>query len=191
MFSGAMRVFWTRIDQRRFPWAYASSGRPPLVGTWVGSLATTRGTRRGLYLDLRLVPLRFRHRGRRRVRNGAYRSATSDKLSGELRLCGGPAGEQRFVLHGNNETDDASRFRLSFSPADSAPPDGLAPSHLRGAWDERDSLDVAADLYLRHGISAITGGADPETGRPTPGGLHRGSESDYRALCARIGRGQR
>ena len=37
-FSSAMELFWTRIDQRRFPWAYEESGRPTLIGLWVGSL---------------------------------------------------------------------------------------------------------------------------------------------------------
>ena len=183
-FSGAMELFWTRIDQRRFPWAYEETGRPTLTGTWVGTLETNRGARRGLYLDVRLEPLDF-DSGRRR-RGGAsdaFRRADRDKLVGELRMCGGPRGEQRFTLHGNNVTDDASRFRLSFSPADSVPPDGLAPSHLRGAWDGRDSLKIEADLYLRQGASAITNSADPETGPPQQGALHRADPNEYPRTC--------
>jgi hypothetical protein len=189
VFSGAMELFWTRIDQRRFPWAYAETGRSTLTGTWVGSLATNRGARRALYLDLQLKPLDFDGgRRRRRRASDVYRRATSDKLVGELRMCGGPKGEQRFTLHGNNVTDDASRFRLSFYPADSVPPDGLAPSHLRGAWDGRDSLRIEADLYVRQGKSAITNSADPETGAPQPGALHRAEPNEYPALCARLRR---
>ena len=185
VFSGMMQRFWTRIDQRRFPWAYAETGRPTLIGTWVGTLVTTQGTRRGLLLDLRLRPLDFdsgrRHRGRA---SRAFRRANSDKLVGELRMCGGPKGEQRFTLTGNNVTGDASRFRLSFSPADSVPPDGLAPSHLRGEWDLRDSLNIEADLYVRAGASAITNSADPETGRPQSGALRRANEAAFRTRCA-------
>ena len=183
-FSGAMELFWTRIDQRRFPWAYEETGRPTLTGTWVGTLETNRGARRGLYLDVRLEPLDF-DSGRRR-RGGAsdaFRRADRDKLVGGLRMCGGARGEQRFTLHGNNVTDDASRFRLSFSPADSVPPDGLAPSHLRGAWDGRDSLKIEADLYLRQGASAITNSADPETGPPQQGALHRADPNEYPRTC--------
>jgi len=187
VFSGAMELFWTRVDQRRFPWAYEETGRPTLIGTWVGSLTTNRGAQRGLYLDLRLEPLDFDSGRRRRGgKSKAFRRATSDKLVGELRMCGGPRGEQRFTLHGNNVTDDASRFRLSFATADSVPPDGLAPSHLRGAWDGRDSLRIEADLYLRQGASAITSSADPETGQPQSGALRRGSPNDYPATCARL-----
>ena len=184
VFSGAMQLFWTRIDQRRFPWGYAETGRPTLTGTWVGSLTTNRGARRGLYLDLQLKPLDFdAGRRRRRRASDAYRRATNDKLVGELRMCGGPNGEQRFTFQGNNVTDDASRFRLGFYPADSVPPDGLAPSHLRGAWDGRDSLRIEADLHLRQGAAAITNGADPETGQPQPGALHRAEPNEYPRLC--------
>jgi hypothetical protein len=183
VFSSAMELFWTRIDQHRFPWAYARSGRPTLTGTWVGALTTGRGARRGLYLTLELEPLRF-GRGRR---NGAFRRAGSDKLVGELRMCGGSGGTQRFELHGNNVSDDASRFRLSFRvPEGTTPADGLAPSHLRGMWNGRDSLRVEADLYLRRGASAITDGADPETGTPQPGALHRADPSEFGATCTRL-----
>ena len=41
-FSGAMELFWTRVDQRRFPWAYAESGRPT-SGAW--STGATAGGR--------------------------------------------------------------------------------------------------------------------------------------------------
>ena len=33
------------IDKRRFPWGYADSGTPPLVGTWVGPVTTGSGKR--------------------------------------------------------------------------------------------------------------------------------------------------
>ena len=183
-FSGAMELFWTRVDQRRFPWAYAETGRPTLTGTWVGTLETNRGARRGLYLDLQLKPIDFESGRRRRgAANRVYRRAYSDKLVGELRMCGGPKGEQRFTVTGNNVDDDASRFRLSFYPADSVPPDGLAPSHLRGAWNGRDSLRIEADLHVRQGAAAITNSADPETGRPQPGALRRASPNEYPRTC--------
>jgi hypothetical protein len=186
VFSSAMELFWTRIDQRRFPWAYEDSGRPALVGQWVGALTTARGERRPLMLDLRLDPLKFSNgRRQRRSRSRAFRRATSDKLVGELRMCGGPV-LQRFTLHGNNLDDDASHFRLSFYPADSVPPDGLAPSRLAGTWNHQDSLKIEADLYERRGKGAVTNSADPVTGKPQPGALHRGAESDFRALCGEL-----
>ena len=179
VFSSAMDLFWKRIDQRRFPWAYAETGRPTLTGTWVGSLTTGRGAVRGLYLDLQLDPLDVDG-------DRAFRRTGSQMLVGELRMCGGANGEQRFTLTGYPVDDDASRFSLGFSPADSLPPDGLAPSHLRGMWDRRDSLRIEADLHLRRGKSAITNSADPETGPPQPGALHRANANEYPALCRRI-----
>jgi len=185
-FSQAMELFWTRIDQHRFPWAYDRSGRPTLTGTWVGSLTTARGARRGLYLDLELEPLKFGG-GSRGHRHGAFRRAQSDKLVGELLLCAGPYREQRLELHGNELADDASRFRLSFRvPEGTTPADGLTPSNLRGMWNGRDSLRVEADLYLRRGASAITDGADAETGAPQPGALHRAALAEFRATCHRL-----
>lgn len=185
--SGAMGLFWTRVDQRRFPWAYAETGRPTLTGIWVGSLTSDSGAVRALYLDLRLEPLDFESARRRR---GGYsrliRRAASDKLVGELRMCGGPKGEQRFTVIGNNIDDDASQFRLGFYPADSVPRGGLAPTHLRGMWDHRDALRIEADLHVGQGQSAITDSADPETGRPRPGALHRASANEYPALCRRL-----
>ena len=188
LFSGAMELFWTRVDQRRFPWAYEETGRPTLVGTWVGSLTTGRGAVRGLYLDLQLKPLNFEGRGRRRRggNNRIYRRARSEMLVGELRMCGGPNGEQRFTMTGYPVDDDASRFALGFYPADSIPPDGLAPSHLRGMWNRLDSLRVEVDLHMREGKAAITNSADPETGPPQPGALHRAGANEYPALCRRL-----
>jgi hypothetical protein len=183
-FSSAMELFWTRVDQRRFPWAYEASGRPTLTGVWVGSLTTNRGAVRGLYLDLRLDPLHFG--GSRGHRSGAIRRRGSDMFAGELRMCGGPKGQQRFTVNGTAVDDDGSRFRLSFYPADSAPPDGLAPSHLRGMWNQRDSLRIEVDLYLRQGKAAITSTADPETGPPQAGALHRANPNEYPALCSRL-----
>ena len=185
LFSSAMELFWTRIDQRRFPWAYEETGRPTLAGIWVGSLTTGRGAVRALYLDLQVKPLDFDGRGRSGG-SRIYRRKGSEMLAGELRMCGGPNGEQRFTVSGHVVDDDGSRFRLGFYPADSVPPDGLAPSHLRGMWNQQDSLRVEADLHLRQGKAAITNSADPETGPPQQGAFHRGQPNEYPALCRRL-----
>jgi hypothetical protein len=109
---------------------------------------------------------------------------TSMKLE-RNKSCGGQ-GQQRFTVNGTAVADDGSRFRLSFYSADSVPPDGLAPSHLRGTWNQRDSLHIEADLHMRQGKSAITDSADPETGPPQPGALHRAGANEYPALCRRL-----
>jgi hypothetical protein len=183
-----MEMLWTRIDERRFPWAYSRPGRSTLVGTWVGTLTTGGGVRRGMYLDIRLDPLNFSRRGRRRRgSSNIFRRPQSSKLEGNARLCGGEA-EQRFTLRGNNETDDASRFYLALAVADSTPPNGFAPSHMRGRWDGRDSLALEADVYLRRGQSAISATDDPHTGKPAIVEMRRADEAEFRALCARVPR---
>ena len=53
-------------------------------------------------------------------------------------------------------------------------------------WNGRDSLRVEADLYLRRGASAITDGADAETGAPQPGALHRAALAEFRATSRRL-----
>jgi hypothetical protein len=59
----------------------------------------------------------------------------------------------------------------------------VQPNHLRGTWDHHDSIKIEADLYERRGSGAVTDGADPVTGRPQSGALHRAAESEFRALC--------
>lgn len=188
--TGGMQFIWTRIDQRRFPWGYPESGKPTLVGTWVGTMTTGGGVRRGVYMDLRLEPLRFGDNSRSRRRRGsrAFRNLRNPNFEGEIRLCGGPR-EQRFSINtGTAEDGEASRFRIGLYPADSTPPDGLAPSHIRGRWNGRDSLALEADVHLRRGTSAISSTDDPDTGKPATLGMTRGDEAQYRALCAGRGR---
>jgi hypothetical protein len=187
LFSSAMELFWTRLDERRFPWAYAKAGRSTLVGTWVGTLTSGGGHRRAVLFDIKLKPINFgsgRRRRRSSGRNNIIRRAGSEILQGSASLCGG-AREQHFALSGSSAADGAARFRLSFSPSDSTPPNGLSPSFLRGAWDGRDSILFEADLYMREGVSAITGSDDPDTGRPATGAMRRGDTDAFRALCAR------
>ena len=50
----ATTFFSRRLDMWRFPWAYEGSGRPTLTGTWVGSLTTATGQRRGVIMEMHL-----------------------------------------------------------------------------------------------------------------------------------------
>jgi hypothetical protein len=183
--TGGIRFVWTGIDQRRFPWGYPEPGKPTLIGTWVGTMTTGGGVRRGVYMDLRLEPLRFgTGRSRRRRSSRAFRNLRNSNFEGEVRMCGGPR-EQRFAINtGTAEDKEASRFRIGLSPTDSTPPDGLAPSHIRGRWNGGDSLALEADLYLRRGASAMSSTDDPDTGKSATLGMTRGDEARYRALCA-------
>lgn len=170
-----------RIDMQRFPWAYAESGRPTLTGTWVGSVTTGGGKHLGMLVDMQMAPLDY-HRRRGRL----FRTRRSSWLIGRVEVCSAPGRVQGFKASGVPTDDNASHFRLSLSPVDSLPLDGLAPSHLRGQWDGRDALALEASLYLRRGKSAITSSGDADTGRDAHVAMKRGTESELKALCARL-----
>ena len=187
-FAGFADAQWTRLDQHRFPWAYAESGRPTLTGVWIGRLTTDRSNRRGLLLHLQFVPLRFPRRG---TRTGGFdlrffHRAASDNLTGTLYVCGGPKGEQHFTVHGNVVADDASRFQLSVSVADSAPADGLTPTTLRGTWNTRDSVSVDADLYVSYRGERVINPGYSETSAPQPGVLYRSDSAEFQTVCERL-----
>jgi hypothetical protein len=181
LLTTGLRRIGRRIDLWRAPWADAGRG-PTLTGSWVGSLTTGRGAQRGVLLQLRASLPSERSRGgrRRRARRGA------PSLTGTAVMCGGPAGEQRFTVHGRPRDRAGSQLHLSVGVADSTPPDGLAPSNLQGRWNGGDSLALEAALSLRNGASAITASDDPDTGAPVPLRMARGTESQFRALCSRI-----
>lgn len=170
------------IDKRRFPWGYADSGSPPLVGTWVGPFTTRSGKRLAMLLDVQLVPL-----GRGRRGTPIIRTQRHSWLEGRVLVCDGPGRVRRLEASGEPNDNHASRFHLGTSPIDSAPPEGLAPSHLYGRWDGADSLALEASLYLRRGESAITKSDDPDTGlQNTPLTLRRGTEAEFDSLCSRL-----
>lgn len=185
LLSGAMTLFWTRLDQRRFPWGYTGSGRPTLVGRWTGTLVTGGGTRFGLLVDLRMAPaVVLSARGRMRVR-----SDSDSKLQGEARLCTARGEVQRFTVGGDTEDDRrASRFYLVLLPVEDLPRDGLTPSHLRGRWDGGDALAFEADVHQREGSASITRSDDPDTGRPGRVEMRRGDEAEFGAACAGLRR---
>ena len=168
-----------RIDEQRFPWGHASSGRPTLTGTWVGPVTTGSGQRLGMLIDMQLAPL-----DRNRRRKPIIRTRRSHWLEGRLLLCSGGGPVRHFTVSGKpDDTKAASRFHLSMVPADSVPPDGLAPSHIQGKWSGGDAVDLSVSLYLRRGRSAISGSNDPDTGPDTPATLKRGTEAEFNSLC--------
>ena len=167
------------IDKWRFPWGYADSGKPPLVGTWVGPFTTGSGKRLAMLLDIQLVPL-----GRDRRSTPIIRTDRHSWLEGRVLVCDGPGRVRYLDASGEPNDKRASQFHLGTSPMDSMPSsDGLAPSHLYGRFDGSNSLKLEASLYLRRGDAAITGSADPDTGPRTSLTLHRGSEAEFKTLC--------
>ena len=167
------------IDKRRFPWGYADSGTPPLVGTWVGPFTTRSGKRLAMLLDVQLMPL-----GRDEKGTPIIRTDRHGWLEGRVLVCDGPGRVRHLEASGKPNDNRASRFHLATSPTDSTPPEGLAPSHIYGRWDGADSLALEASLYLMRGKAAITKSDDPDTGLDrTPLTLRRGTEPGFTALC--------
>jgi hypothetical protein len=171
-----------RIDRWRFPWGYADTGRPALAGTWVGPVTTGSGQHLAMLVQMELAPL---DRGRRHT--PIIRTHRNRWLEGRALVCSGAGPVRRFKVSGTpDDKQDGSRFHLSLSPADSVPPDGLAPSHMQGRWGGGDAIDLSVSLYLRRGKSAITNSGDPDTGKDTPVTLKRGSEAEFSSLCGRV-----
>lgn len=171
-----------RIDLWRFPWGYAESGKPTLTGTWVGPMTTGSDQRLGMLVEIQLAPLDYHRR-----HSTIIRTRRNSWLLGRVLVCGNSPLVQHFT--GSGKPDDeatASRFHLGLSPSDSVPPDGLAPSHIRGRWDGRDALALEASLYLRRGKSAISSSADPDTKGDAPVTLRRGTDADFNSLCNRL-----
>ena len=172
------------IDKRRFPWAYADSGRPLLVGTWVGAFTTRSGNRLAMLLDMQLVPLGRDEKGTPIIRTDRH----GGWLEARVLVCDGPGRVRHLAAWGRPNDNQASRFHLGTSPTDSGPPpEGLAPSHIYGKWDGAESLALEVSLYLRRGKSAISKSDDPDTGlRRTPLTLRRGTDAAFTALCSQL-----
>ena len=169
-----------RLDKWRFPWGYADSGRPTLIGTWVGPIRTGSGRRVTMLVDIQLVPLDHRRR-----RRGSFRTRLSRWLGGDALVCAGPGIVKRFTLRGAPDDERAaSRFHLAVTPADSVRADGLAPSHIGGRWSGGDSISVAVTFVMRRGTSVAHGGPDPDMNTDAPGTLRRATQAEFNSLCS-------
>ena len=182
LFVYGLEIIGDRLDRTRFPWGYDAPGKSTLAGTWVGTVTTGSGQKLGMLLDMRLAPLDYHRR-----RPPIIRTRRSTWLIGKVLTCTGSGRPNEYELDGDPDDSKASRFRLSMHPkADSLVTDGLAPSHMKGRWGGRDSIDLEISLHLRRGKSAISNSADPDTGRDTPATLNRGTEAQFTALCSRL-----
>ena len=184
MLAGSIGEEWIadRIDRQRFPWGYANSGKPTLVGTWVGRMTTGSGKRLGVLIEMDLAPL---NRGDREETT-VFRTRSSDWLEGRELVCDGKGLVRRYRVSGKPEDSGPSRFRLATISPDNVQQDGLTPSTMNGRWDGGDALSLDVSLYLRQGKSAITNTADPDTGRDTPLMMTRGTQADFDSLCGRL-----
>lgn len=174
---GANR-FARQVDQWRFPWGYASSGRPTLTGSWVGTLRTAGGQSYGVLLALELPDIVRERRSYRRGRYGA--------LEGTARTCDTTGGIRSYTVYGAPETRDATRIQLGSTPVEQPQTEGTTLSTMQGTWDQATTLHVETHfIYYKNG-GAVSGPEHPETQKAAPLHMSRGGDAEFSAACARV-----
>ena len=174
----AGNFFWRRVDRWRFPWAYAESGKPTLTGTWVGSLTTATGQRRGVIMEMHLPDISGRKRKTRRTRFG--------NLEGTARTCDERGEIRSLTLSGKPDNKEATQLHLMTVPATNPPPDGLTLNTAKGLWDQGNTLHLQAGFYYRKGTGAISGSEYPDTEKDALLHMTRGGDAEFRRACNAI-----
>jgi hypothetical protein len=171
-FCGVL-LFGRAMDKLLYPWDDAANG-PTLTGTWVGELRTGRGKPRAVLLDMhRWHPKR------------AGRCSGCATIEGTAMTCDERGQQWRYRAGGKSGDRHATALLVGMSPTADPPPDGLELSSVRGRW-AGDSLHLEAEFHWRKGKSTITDSSDPDTRGWLSLPMVRGTESDFRARCARI-----
>lgn len=165
------------LDRATNPWAY---GFPALAGEWVGRATSGGGATQTVYLELERTQRELRYGGTIPTSCGAGPCAA---LDGRALTCDATRRVRTLSLTGWPLTRDGSRFRVLMVPVDSPAVDGLTVNTVESRWDGAHAIAGTAGFVLRRGVSAITDGADPHTGRPGTVALRRGSEDEFRRLC--------
>ena len=172
-------AFWRKVDEWRFPWAYASSGKPTLSGTWVGSLTTATGLPRGVMIQMDLPRIgATRRRKSRRTRNV--------RLEGTAQTCDERGQVRSFTVEGRPTKRDASRLTLGLLPSEKPAPDGLTLSNLDGVWDLGSTVHMQAGFYVAKDGGSISGAEYPDTEKKAQLHLTRGGDREFRAVCERV-----
>jgi hypothetical protein len=178
---GGIAVWYVgqRLDHWMYPWADTTSGRPVLLGSWVGQLTTGGKRPRVVWMEI------VREQRPRATRHRRCRGC-DDGIEGTLRTCDERGRIWQYRLSGTPEDRAVTRLQGSTQPIDSPPPDGLSLSSFRGSWDGADALNLEVQFYWRKGASAITSSADPDTQGWVPLPLRRNTKAEFTARCKRI-----
>ena len=174
----AGNAFSRRLDMWRFPWGYAESGKPTLTGTWVGSLTTATGQRRGVFMEMHLPDISNRKRKVRRTRFGDF--------EGTARTCDEQGEIRSLTLSGKPDNKDATQLHLMTIPAEKPPLDGLTLNTAEGLWDQGNTLHLQAGFYYRKGTGAISGSDYPDTEKKALLHMTRGGDAEFRRTCDAI-----
>ena len=174
----AGNFFWRRLDMWRFPWGYEASGKPTLTGTWVGSLTTATGQRRGVIMEMHLPDISKQRRKTRRTRYG--------RVEGTARTCDERGEIHTLTLSGEPQNREATQLQIMTVPAENPPPDGLTLNTAKGLWDQGNTLHLQAGFYFRKGTGGITGEEYPDTQKEALLHMTRGGEAEFRRACDAI-----
>jgi len=175
---GGGRTLMRLLDRATNPWAY---GFPTLAGEWVGRATSGGGTPQTVYLELERTQRELRYGGTIPSTCGA---GLCSAIDGRALTCDATRRIRTLSLTGWPLTRDGARFRVLMVPVDSPAIDGLTVNTFESQWDGADAITGSVGFVRRRGVSAMTDGADPHTGRPGTVALHRGSEDEFRRLCA-------
>lgn len=172
-------AFWRQLDRWRFPWAYGSSGRPTLTGTWVGSLTTATGLPRGVIVQMDLPRISAERRRQ-------YRRTKYGTLEGTALTCDEAGQIRSFTVNGSPDTRDATRMHLAFRASEKPAPQGLTLSSVQGVWDRGNTIHMQAHFYVEKDGGAITGPDYPDTDKEAQLHMVRGSDSEFTKVCDQV-----
>ena len=176
---GGGRALMRTLDRLINPWAY---GDAALVGEWVGRATSGGGAPHTVYLELEREQRETRYGTS--IPSNCSGGGPCSSIDGRALTCDATGRVRTLSLTGWPLARDASRFRVLMVPVDSPAVDGVVVSTFESRWDGADAITGSAGFVLRRGISAITDGLDPHTGRPGTVTLRRGTEDEFRRLCA-------
>ncbi len=169
------------IDCAFNPWAHSLTGRPALVGTWVGRVTSPSGQARALFLDLR------------RSTNGKGNYSTCrgcPRIEGTAKLCGGEPDVKPYDIWGGPDSWDGSRFHLRAATAKGQQPrPGLQASFMSGVWSG-DELGMTMRFGFRSERADVYDSSNPDVNAPAKFSMARGGESDFLAECRKLGAGK-
>jgi hypothetical protein len=169
------------IDCAFNPWAHSPTGRPTLVGSWVGRVTSPSGQARALFLEM--------HRST--TSRGGYSTChTCPRIEGTAKLCGSEADVRPHDVWGGPDSWDGSRFHLQVATAKGQQPrPGLQAGSMRGAWSG-DALDMSMlfRFYNERG-AGVYASDNPDVNVPAKFAMARGGETDFLAECRKLGAG--
>lgn len=167
------------IDCAFNPWAHSLTGRPTLVGTWVGRVTTPGGESRVLFLDMR----------RSTNARGNYSTCrTCPRIEGAAKLCGGESDVRPYDVWGGPDSWDGTRFHLAAATAKGRPPSaGLQAGGMRGEWSG-DALSMTMELSRSDESGAThSRSGDPDVNTPAKFTMARGGGSNFFDECRKLG----